>query len=218
MSDITAIKAEVSRLKTKYDEKLKTPWQLGRPAPHWLQMTINLWIGPCAAAMEVADDAIAEEVKNILDLHEFPGRGGRKTNMRKICWLSECTCHLRLLNALVAQKKGYEMVTLEAQIAATEDARHAAHNLCVAAQKVWDDAQFEKRIAMEALEEAKWESGMILISEWEAEMRALNSRVMETRGAERAAAEAYATVHKTTAAPLAEWNRLIAIKKGLSTT
>lgn len=123
------------------------------------------------------------------------------------CGLDYCTCHLRSLNV--------DMNALEAQIIATEDARHSARDVLVKTMKAWDDARFVKQIADENMEEAKWETGLISNTEWNAEMRGLNDRVTEATVAEVAAREAYEAARE---AADTLFQRLMELKKARITS
>ena len=82
--------------------------------------------------------------------------------------------------------------------------------------RVWDATKFSLQVAEEMLEEFKWDTGMVLKSEWEAEMKTLNAAVAEARLKATAAGEFYAALPAAIAQPTTELKRLIELKKGLS--
>jgi hypothetical protein len=213
--EVKPILSEVELLVATAKGQLATPWQMGMVSHDYTQKRLDYRLEPCLNALLMIKDksawasAVIDEVKNLLSLE---GRSG----VRKICGISDCTCHLRVLNALVAEKKGAELVALEAQIVAAEDARHAARDACLEAMRAWDATKFSLQVAEEMLEEFKWDTGMILKSEWEAEMRTLNAAVAEARLKATAAGEFYAALPAAIAQPTTEFNRLIELKKGLS--
>lgn len=212
LSEVRSILSDVEVRVAKVKEQLATPWELGMVIHHYTQKRLDYRLAPCLAALEMVEDkstwasAVIDEVKNLLNMH---GREG----LRKICGIPDCTCHLRILSALVAEKKGVEMKALEAEIAAAEDARHAARDACVEAMRAWDATKLDLRIAQEMLEEAKWDMGMINTSEWDAEMKSLDAAVAEARTKATAAGEAYTAVGLTATKPAEEFHRLVKMKK-----
>lgn len=215
LAEVRPILSKAALLVTKAKDQLAMPWKLGMVSHDYTQKRLDYRLQPCLDALLMVKDksawasAVIDEVKNLLG---FEGRSG----VRKICGLPDCTCHLRILNALVVEKKGGKHLVLEGQIIAAEDARHAARNACVDAMQVWDNEKFDLRIADEMLEEFKWETGMILKSEWEAEMKTLSAAVAGARAKATAAGEAYAAVGRATEKPAAEFHRLIQLKKALN--
>jgi len=213
-SEVRPILSEVQLRVAKVKEQLATPWQLGMVSHDYTQKRLDYLLAPCLEALQMVNDksarssAVIAEVKNLLRIEGF-------TEERWVCGIPDCTCHLRILSALVAEKKGPEMKAIEIEIALAEDACHAARDACVDAMQVWNNAKFDLRIAHEMLEEEKWDTGMINTSEWEAQMKTLGAAVAEARLTATAAGEAYKAVGLTTVKPAADLHRLVEMKKAL---
>lgn len=181
----------------------------------YARLRLEYRLEPCLKALNMIQDksewasAVIAEVKNVVS-----GLEGQAVK-RMSCGIQECSCHLRTLNAILAEKMSAEAVALDAQIVAAEDARHAARDTCAQTMKAWEDATFSKNIAIEMLEEAKWDTGLIQVAEWNEEMRVLNAKLVETRAAEYAAGEAYAAAGRATGPPAAELRRLHELKKSI---
>ena len=215
LSDLRSILSDVELRVAEVKEQLAKPWQLGMVSHDYTQKRLDYRLAPCLEALRLVGEksawasAVIDEVKNLLNMD---GREG----LRNICGIPDCTCHLRILSALVAEKKGPEMKAIEIEIALAEDARHAHWRASVEAMRAWDATKFELRIAQEMLEEAKWDTGMINTSEWDAEMKTLEAALEEARTKATAAGEAYKAVGLTTAKPAEEFHRLVEMKKVLN--
>jgi len=203
---------ELEYLRLKCVTALETPWKLGMETHEYTKMVLDCWVTPCLKALDVirvsSSKAIVDEIKNVLDLIPYP-------KAEWPCAVDSCTCHLRILNALVAEKKGDAAVAMEAQIAKAEDARHAARDISIGAMNALYDAHFKKRIAVENMEAFKWEGGAILKSEWDAEQQKLSDAITMASAEVEQAKKAHLEAKEATNGPAAEFHRLIAMKASM---
>ena len=208
--EVGCLRAELERVKAKYMAQLSAPHQLGNLSHENLRNRIAYRLDPCLAALSILEFTTAKEilaeVKNVAGFKD-------RTEQRPACGIPDCTCHLRILNAFLAPWQDEWLRDMELQIVAAEDARHAARDVFVAAMRALDDATFAKRIADENLEEAKWEGGVILMSDWNDEMRMLNATLTEATAVELVAREAYDAASRAMGVPATEFYRLVALKK-----
>jgi hypothetical protein len=180
-----------------------------------LQKRITGLLDPCLDALKMATDPtmapwaslILTEVGNLIGLKGH-------TELRNICGIDDCTCHLRRLNSLLAKNKG---VALEAQIVEAENARHYAWRGRIEAMRVLDTATLENTIANENLMDADWDTELSLRNESHKTIRDLNNKVVDTSVAMSAAKHAYNLATLTLDATSTEFYRLIELKKQVIT-
>lgn len=182
----------ISEVRLKIDQAkddLATGETPGKFSHEYLRKRLDQRLLPCLMALVMIENksawasSVIDEVKNVLRLEGF-------TEGRKYCGIPNCECHLRVLKGLVADKMGDEFKSLHNQKVAAEDLMHLTEKGVAKFLEALDDAKFQKRVAIEMVDEHKWESE--LDPAVDGELQDLEEVLLAKQAAEDEAEAAYA--------------------------
>jgi len=213
LSEVEPVISEVLLKISQIKDDLATPHVPGMYSHDYLRGRLVRRLEPCLAALKMIKDkskwasSVIAEVNNLLRREGF-------TEERKYCGVDDCTCHLRPLNSLIADKLGRSsaIAQIDGQIVMTEELRHAANDAVLAAAEAWKYANERLESADFRIQQIRRETGMILMSELKMDMDAAQNRYHEAVIAQDAAREAFTAATRATREPARTFYHLIALK------
>lgn len=216
LSDVASIISEVLLKISQINDDLATPHVNGMCSHAYLRDRKTRRLEPCLTALKMieensewASDVIAE-VNNLLRREGF-------TEERRYCSVNDCTCHLRPLNSLIAEKLGRSsaVAQIDGQIVMTEELRHAANDAVLAAAEAWKYANEQVESAHYRIQQIRRETGMILMSELKMDWDAAQKRYDDAVVAQEAAREAFTAAERATREPARTFYHLTELKASM---
>ena len=216
LSDVEPIISEALLKISQIKDDLATPHVNGMCSHAYLRDRLTRRLEPCLTALKMIEDksewasSVIAEVNNLLRREGF-------TEERKYCSVNDCTCHLRPLNRLIAEKLGRSsaVAQIDGQIVMTEELRHAASDAVLAAAEAWKYANERVESAHYRIQQIRRETGMILMSELKMDWDAAQKRYDDAVVAQEAAREAFTAAERATREPARTFYHLTELKASM---